>query len=391
MMTLIQNKQIRPIWWGAVVLLWTGFILLNWTLFMYGDTSAFGRYDYLAYAKGAQALIDGLSPYRPQFDARHLYLYPPLLAQLLMPFIATLGERLTAILWFCLNIACIIGTIQIMRRYTAPQHHIWLWLFPIIFTPFIHTLDLGQVTVIMMFIFMLIWHEWHHNRKIVAGMWLALLCWFKVYPAFVVIYFIIKRDWRVIYGVVIAGVGLGLGQVVVSGLDTLVESFQVLFTLFDEGQNDGLFKNSSLIGFTARMFTEHPMIIPLVVDDALFTLSRYLLIGFTILITFGAILKYQHPSFDLEYGAILLMALMIPNTFWISGMPPYFVIFWLILRHSKGLYAGIVFVCFVALSLYFPLLVNSGNERLPWWGIFSMGFYASFTLWGMLVYRLIRR
>ncbi|MDX2076350.1 MAG: glycosyltransferase family 87 protein [bacterium] len=391
----IKTRGSRRIWWGIVILLWGGFILLNWVLFMYSDTEAYGRYDFFAYAKGAQALVDGVSPYRPQFDTRHLYLYPPFLAQILVPFIGTIGEPRTAALWFALNIACIIGTIQLMRRYTAPKHHIWLWVLPVAFIPMTHTLYIGQVTIILMFFFMLIWHDSRQGKPIRAGMWLALTCWIKVFPVFIVIYFILRRDWRVLRGVVIVGVGIGIFQILVSGIDLMIESFRVLLSLFTTGQSDGLFQNSSIAGFTARIFTEHPRITPLVVDNTLFQISRYGLMLFTIIMTYGMALwrgNDEERGFDLGYGAVIMMSLLVGYTLWITGMPPYMLAFWFAFRYSKNWQTTTILVVALGiLSLYLPFIIDLGETRLIWWSTYSFGFYATYTLWGVLIYKLARR
>lgn len=396
MMNLIRSKQSRPIWWGLVILLWIGMILLNWVLFMRGDTSAYGRYDFFAYAKGAQALVDGLSPYRPQFDGRHLYLYPPLLAQLLAPFIGAIGEPLTAALWYMLNVACVIGIIQIMRRYTAPQHHIWLWVLPVVFIPITHTLYIGQITIMLTYLFMLTWRDWYEKKHVRAGMWLALACWIKAFPAFMVLFFLLRRDWRVIRGVAIAGIGLGVLQIVISGADMMLESFQVMLVLFTRGQPEGMFQNSSIAGFTSKLFVEHPRLIPIVVDNTLFQISRYGLVLFTVITTYvlatWRVDTDDKRQFDLGYSAVMMMALLVGYTLWITGMPSYLLAFWIAFRHSKDWRStAILVIAVLGLAFYLPLIIDLGETRLPWWSTFSIGFYATYTLWGMLVYRLIRR
>lgn len=396
MMTLIQRERIRPICWGVVMILWVGMILLNWVIFTRGDTSAYGRYDFFAYATGAQALIDGVSPYRPQFDVRHLYLYPPLLAQVLAPFIATIGEPLSANLWYILNIACLIGMVRIMCQYTAPQHHIWLWLLPVVFIPITHTLYIGQITIILTYLFMLTWRDWHRQKLIRAGMWLGLACWIKVFPAFMVLFFVLRRDWRVIRGVMIAGIGLGILQIVVSGVDMMLESFHVLLVLFTRGQNDGMFQNSSIAGFTSKLFVEHPRLIPVIIDNTLFQISRYGLVLFTLTTTYVLSTWQVHMDdarqFDLGYSATMMMALLVGYTLWITGMPSYLLAFWVAFRYSNTWRSSaILLVAVMALVLYFPLITNLGELRLPWWSTYSIGFYATYTLWGVLVYRLARR
>ncbi|MDZ4671757.1 MAG: glycosyltransferase family 87 protein [Phototrophicales bacterium] len=387
-------SEMRRVWWGLVIFLWMVFIVNSWVLFTFADVGAFGRYDFIAYAKGAQALVDGISPYSPQFDQRHLYLYPPLLAQLLAPFIGILGEPSTASLWYWLNVGCIVGIILLMRRYTAPQHHIWLWVFPVIFFPITNTLYLGQVTIILAFLFMLTWHDYHQEKHIRAGMWLALACWIKVFPVFIVLYFILRRDWRVVRGVVIGGVALGIFQILVSGIDMMIEAFQVMLTLFAYGQEGGSFQNSSILGFASRLFTEHEKIEPLVVNHTLFQITRYGVMIFTIVMTYGISLWHGRDmgrGFDLGYGATLIMALLVGSTLWVTGMPPYFLVFWLVFRYSGWRDAGILMVSVIGLTLYLSIVVRLGDTRLPWWSLYAVGFYASYLLWALAIGKIARR
>ncbi len=400
-----NRKGIRRIWWGLVILGWVGMIILNWVVFMHSNTEpdgsynytspTHGRYDFYAYSKGAQALVDGVSPYRPQFDERHLYLYPPLLAQLLAPFIGTIGEPNTGALWYMLNIACTIGIVQIMRRYTLPKYHIWLWAFPVLFIPITHTLYIGQITIMLTFLFMLTWRDYREGKHVRAGMWLALACWIKVFPAFMVIYFILRRDWRVIRGVAIAGIGLGVFQVVISGLDIMIESFTVMLTLFTRGQPEGMFQNSSIAGFTSKLFVEHKRLMPLVIDNTLFLITRYSLVIITLGATYGAVLwrkkEDSDRNFDLGYSAVMMMALLVGYTLWITGMPSYLLAFWMAFRYSKGREKWVLVLAVAVLSMYLPLIIDLGETRLPWWSTYSFGFYATYTLWGMLVYKLAKR
>ncbi|MCU0481192.1 MAG: DUF2029 domain-containing protein [Anaerolineae bacterium] len=401
-----NRKGIRRIWWGMVILGWAVLVIMNWVLFMYGNTNddgsyndtnteSHGRYDYFAYAKGAQALVDGRSPYDEDFAQRHLYLYPPLLAQALAPFVGTIGEPNTAALWYMLNIACLIGIIQIMRQHTQPKYHIWLWAFPVLFIPITHTLYIGQITIMLTFLFMLTWRDYGKGKHFRAGGWLALACWIKVFPVFIVLFFILRRDWRVMRGVIVVGVGLGVLQILISGLDMMIQSFSVLLTLFTQGQTAGMFQNSSIAGFTGKLFVDHPRLYPLVIDNTLFQLTRYGLMLLTVGVTYALVLMRRSDTpdrnFDLAYGAVIMMALLVGYTLWITGMPPYFLAFWMAFRYSKGRDMWILVVAVAMLAMYLPLIIDLGETRLPWWSTYSIGFYATYTLWGMLVYKQAKR
>jgi hypothetical protein len=157
-----------------------------------------------------------------------------------------------------------------------------------------------------------------------------------------------------------------------------------------------MFQNSSIAGFTSKLFVEHPRLIPVVIDNTLFQMSRYGLALFTFTTTYVLATWRVHVDdarqFDLGYSATMMMALLVGYTLWITGMPSYLLAFWVAFRYGNTWQStAILLIAVIGLALYFPLLTSLGEMRLPWWSTYSFGFYATYTLWGILVYRLARR
>ena len=164
-----------------------------------------------------------------------------------------------------------------------------------------------------------------------------------------------------IRGVAIAGIGLGVLQILISGMDMMLESFQVMLVLFTRGQPEGMFQNSSIAGFTSKLFVEHPRLIPVVVDNTLFQISRYGLVLFTVMTTYvlatWRVDVEDKRQFDLGYSAVMMMALLVGYTLWITGMPSYLLAFWIAFRHSKDWRSTAILVIAVLGLAYYLLLI----------------------------------
>jgi hypothetical protein len=131
-----------------------------------------------------------------------------------------------------------------------------------------------------------------------------------------------------------------------------------------------------------------------VVNHTLFQITRYGVLLFTIITTYGISLwrgSDKGRGFDLGYGATLIMALLAGSTLWVTGMPPYFLVFWLVFRYSKWQTAGLLVVSIIGLTFYLNIVVRLGDTRLPWWSLYGIGFYASYLLWALAISKVARR
>lgn len=353
-------------------------------------------YVYHAGAKsllGSQDLYSGITGW--------IYLYPPLLAQILMPLAAYTHNTTSTVVWFSINSAMMISTLSLLSHYIPQSKIRWLWLMPLVFIPFWQALYLGQITIIMMALLAIIWMCIQEHHHVMAGMFLALSIWIKVFPALLVLYFLWRRDWYTMIGLIIGGLGLLGVQIMISGPDLILNFIDVLFELYSGGQPEATYENLSIFGFASRLFQSNQFVIPLEINASLFSMMRIGLTISTLIISFFAIIRARFTDtlennrwrFDLEYSLVIMTILMLGSTLWISGLPPLILIYVLILRNVEKyrhplLVKSIVAISFILITIYQPMLVVFKGETLHALTL-SIGFAGVMLVWSLLVWLLV--
>ena len=380
-----------------LICLWCVFIAF--VTFLAMETTQ-GRYDFITYHHNAERLISGETLYGSYVN-RFDYIYPPLLAQSIAPFTTFLDLDAVSMGWHIISLAVLILSVGLVNHTVNDPKQRWMfWLMPLIFVPDYQSMWVGQISMIMLACFTGAWFAYKQDRPLITGGLLALATWLKVYPIFLILYFIWRRDWKVTISALVTGIALLGLQVILSDLPTVMTYFtEVLPGLANNGQMPGLFKNSAILGFTFKMFTETADIIPLIDSPALASISRWIL---TAIIMGGSIFLISRPSqqkdeksedmrFDLEYGLVVLVSLLFASTLWISGMPPLILCYQLILKQKLHRQTRrLVWLSFSIVSFYFLYLLafQVGNKLSAL--ILSMGFYGLFMLWVLLMRQLYK-
>ncbi len=389
----IATRQ-DPFWsWLPVAALWVVFIGIVYAVYEI-DPAGFGLSAYKVYHESAHALLQGYPIY--QGTIGWIYLYPPLLAQLLMPVVEFLSYDEAALVWLLLNMVILIGTLTMLVNYIPAKWAKMLWVGAVFFFPIGQALYIGQVTIIMLALLAFAWVAVQEDKPRLAGVLLATAAWIKVFPGVLVLYFLWKRDWEVIRGVALAGIILLLFQVAVSGPEMMLAFFGTLFELTANGQPDVNFENNSIMAFASRLFQPNPNVQPLVISPLLYSFTR---ISLTVLVIGGAVYTILRSTgrslskdlswrFDLEYSLIIVTILLFGATLWISGMPPLLLIYVLILR-NLGIYTRpkqiIVWLLlsYVFITTFTPImlaLIDHGMHSV----VLSTGFLGVFIVWGVL-------
>lgn len=378
--------------WWVIACLWVIFVFaLNITT----ANSPLGLDAFDVYYQAAQNLLAD----RPIYNGLDgwIYLYPPLLAQLLIP-LAWVGDiEFARVVWLGVNVALLIVTLHSLSRYIPPSYHKALWLTPLLFIPTWQAFYLGQITILMLALLTGVWVAHHAKKPELAGAILAFSIWIKVFPALLLFYFLWKRDWRVLWGVVLYGGLMGVFQVLVSGHEVMFAFIGTLFDLFASGQPAATYENLSIFGFASRLFEPNLHVIPLADNDTLFKVVRY---GLTLGLLFGAGYAIVRSTrldpnsewrFDLEYSLVILTILLIGSTLWISGLPPLVLISVLLLRNipvyewkmlPRLMWMSAIFL----LMVYQPLIVFWVLIDRPMGALtLSLGFIGVMLIWGALV------
>ncbi|HVQ30771.1 MAG TPA: glycosyltransferase family 87 protein [Vicinamibacteria bacterium] len=189
--------------------------------------------DLSAYVSAAEAVRFGLDPYRthpdhvpPVWDGTSAYahsrfLYPPLVADLFVPFALVPYAWAKWIFTLC-SLAALVGAVGLAWRNTRPApgptgtiatpERFWLFLAILLSAyPVFTLLERGQVDAFTLLLLVAAWSRAFRGSppNLVSGLWLALATLLKLNAVYLVLFWALRRWWR---GVL--GFGLGAGGLV---------------------------------------------------------------------------------------------------------------------------------------------------------------------------------
>jgi hypothetical protein len=379
-----ETSQLRkqlPIWFLIISLwgVWTAIILLS--VFY----TSWSLYDYSNYYHAAQRFNQGL-PINLSIEAEVTYIYPPLLAQVLAPLEATLPFMETAVIWTTFNIACLLlSTFLLASQMQSNKKRYIVWLMPILFIPTFETYLFGQVVPIILLLSVVGMIAYQHKQYMVVGICLAVATWFKIYPLLLIVYFIVRQEWRVVWWAFVAGMVLLLFQIALSGTDVMVNYFTTtLIELASKGQDFNLFNNHSLLGVLRKVFG----------DSTLVSISRLAITGGMV----GIMIRVSNRNgykklnelpltqFEIEYSLVIVFMMLMGSTLHASGMLPLLLSLIIAIKHthSSTIYS-LLFTVYLVLGLTFFLIYKDLFLNSPPI-LQGIGLYALLILWGVLVH-----
>lgn len=255
-------------------------------------SSSSGTYDFSVYFVAALALRDNIHAniFDPAvirataaahqsylMDANAAYLYPPLLAFVFIP-LTYISFAHAALFWMIVNLlmwlaATVIlaswlsrllartGFVQAapMRLPAGERGGIVGWwsrlsdadvfaitvaaFLSLLYAPITQALQLGQVSILLLLLIVLVPWLLQRDRPALAGAALALATLIKVFPVLLIVYFVARRRWDVVLPAVAVLAGTTLVLLPILGLDTLRNSVQI----FTSGSVSGMqYNNHSL-------------------------------------------------------------------------------------------------------------------------------------------------
>jgi hypothetical protein len=152
-----------------------------------------------------------------------LYLYPPTLADLLVPLTA-LSLSAALIVWNVLGVLMIVGLSVALTQTLDVKF--WgstalVAAAVLLFRPTLNTFHWGQVSILLAFLLTLGFSLYVHGHKSIAALLFVLAIAIKLEPIVVIIPFLAWRDWKCLRSLAIWGILLGLGLWAVNGSDAL--------------------------------------------------------------------------------------------------------------------------------------------------------------------------
>lgn len=161
------------------------------------------RTDFSVFIRAAEAVKNGESVYQISNSRSWRYVYFPLLAILLVPFIH-LPFLVNVGLWYALSVAAFLGTFHLAARFFPnPREGILAAGAAIIMSlpTFFDTFTRGQLGTFVLFFATAVLYLYLKNKKLWAGFLLAFVITLKFSPVLILgVYFVFKREWRVCFG-----------------------------------------------------------------------------------------------------------------------------------------------------------------------------------------------
>lgn len=156
-----------------------------------------------------------------------LYLYPPTLADLIVPLTA-LSPSAALIVWNALDVLMIVGlSVALTQMFDM---RFWgstalVAAAVLLFRPSLSTIHWGQVTILLALLLTVGLSLYVHGHRNIAALLFALAIAIKLEPIVIMIPLIAWRDWKCLRSVVIWGILICAGLWAVNGSDALNRYF----------------------------------------------------------------------------------------------------------------------------------------------------------------------
>lgn len=199
-------------------------------------------------------------PELPAGQEREWYIiynaHPPAAVLLALPFGLLSDPWLASALWNVLSLVLIViaGCLLVaeMRVRLSP----WLWL-PVaaglmLYNPLRQQVNQGQLNGVLLMVLTLAWRAWRRDRAAAAGVWLAVATLVKLFPGFLFLLLLARRQWRGLFAGAVTGLVLAAFGVLVLGWEAhrdYVEKVLPSVQAFRCGK-----LNASLPGLWAKLF-----------------------------------------------------------------------------------------------------------------------------------------
>jgi hypothetical protein len=353
----------------------------------------------------------------PHIVALHETVYnsfdnPPFTAVLMLPFTGLpFGQakdlyRLLLHLLYFSSVALVLGADRVYRNH--PQW-VLIVVLALCLEPVYTSITSGQVDIPILFAICLGYWAFKRGHPVLAGCAIAVAAMIKLSPALLLLYFLYKRQFRVVISGMVAGVVLlGIG-IAVTGIDDWIVFVREILPILAKGSTE--FENQTLAGFFNGLFLAPSALFslqpapPLVIPKVL----TWITVGGTGLLMLrlfwprgGGMLR-DGLRFDLEFSLGIVALLIASSVAWqhyyvwlllpLATLLRSDVREWLTSREylfgAVALGLGVGFVLF-PISIFFLWPVDFYATHWEWRLLFWAKLYGALIVFGLLAFLLWR-
>lgn len=301
---------------------------------------------------------------------------PPFFGMLFVPFVG-FGYTITLLGFRIISTLLLAATFLIwLRMWHIPLLSLsGIGLFIVFnFRPLLDTIAYGQIDAVLLFLFTLTLWALRSHRDMLAGFLVALGSLLKIYPAFLLLFFVIKRYWQAVLGFI-------AGVIVLNALSIMVLGWNehVIFltqVLPNVGGTTSWIENQTISGFLARL-AGSPRDLSVYQNQSIALLGLVI----SILVILGGSLiaapKTTRDStlYSLQYGVFLLLMVLAVPAAWIHYQTILVIPFSVLLLHVRERRIALSYAVIVALSF---ALVAYGNQ----WSFYDGNVHTVLTMIG---------
>jgi len=174
--------------------------------------TVWGSNDFDTYYFAARLVLSGDNLYTHEAFRTTLspYLYLPFFAVLISP-LALLPIRAAAFFWYIFNIAALIGSCYFSMRLLMTREEIIGWFRKrpdltaiasaiLVIAIWADNVSLAQVDFMIFFLVVLSFYLYQEKRPYLSGILLAMTAVIKIYPFYILFYFLAKRRYKAVAG-----------------------------------------------------------------------------------------------------------------------------------------------------------------------------------------------
>lgn len=338
--------------------------------------------DFTVYYYSAQNILHGMNPYIAHPPAKDIFLYPPFALFIFLPFslcsISIAGKVFTVFSLVCLFLSFLIlykiHNIQFLSKTGLLLMGLTFLSFPVRFT-----LGMGQINFLILVLIVYFLYYLQHKEKMKSSIFLGLTYAIKLFPFLLLVYLMIKKEWKVIFGtVMVLFITLLLSLGIVSP-QVLLHYLLQLPSLSNSWPT--AYYNQAISGFISHIGISKGS-----------EVIRLILSGILLLVSFFALFKKKkkQTTNDLSIGYIVTLSLLINPFSWQHHFAfliiPFISMVIYMQQHKKSMLQYILL--FIS---YILIAINLKNPSSFFGIIQSHVFLGTFLLWIIMTYTVIKQ
>ena len=295
-------------------------------------------------------VLSGINPYVENSNLHTPQVYPPTAFFFFLPF-SVIDYTYAPFVYLVVSIMCLLASFlllfKIFKISFFSTDALLLSSLSFISFPTKFTLGMGQVNFIILFLLVLSLHFINSNRKFISGIFIGVSLGLKIMPIFLVIYFLLKLEKKILLGVI--STTLILFFLVLGFLPkvTYLGFIEILPSLISSWKLD--YYNQALSGFIGRSFGTGDF------SSFLKIILSSILIG----VTFFIVLKNKRKDIEklcLIFGTLITLNLIVNTLSWqhhfVRLIIPFFATYFAIKKlKNKKVYLLNLVISYILVSI----------------------------------------